>query len=128
MSRKNFFLKYLKDISNFINSLLEKNLNKINFKNLVYLFKNNKIILTFVALFVIFISYLLLPTFYKQSDISKLLNTELQKKFELNFKFSKNIKYNFFPRPHFTTTDTIINEFKIFNKKISFSHNNQENL
>ena len=33
-----------------------------------------------------------------------------RRKFELNFKFSKNIKYNFFPRPHFTTTDTIIND------------------
>ena len=88
MRKTNFFVKYLNNISKFINSLLEKNLNKINFKNLVYLFKNNKIILTFVALFVIFISYLLLPTFYKQTDISKLLNAQLQKKFELNFKSS----------------------------------------
>ena len=110
MRKTNFFVKYLNNISKFINSLLEKNLNKINSKNLSYLIKNNKIILTFVALFVIFISYLLLPTFYKQSDISKVLNTELQKKLYLNFKFQKNIKYNFFPRPHFITTDTIIND------------------
>ena len=80
MSKTNFFVKHLKNINIFINNLLEKNLNKINFKNLSYLFKNNKIILTFVALFIIFISYLLLPTFYKQSDVSKVLNTELQKK------------------------------------------------
>ena len=52
MSKTNFFVKYLKNINNFINNLLEKNLNKLNFKNLSYLFKNNKIILTFVALFV----------------------------------------------------------------------------
>ena len=57
----------------------------------------NKIILTFVALFVFFISYLLLPTFYNQNDVSKKLKNELQTKFNLNFKFSKNIKYNFFP-------------------------------
>ncbi len=129
MSKTNFFVKYLNNINKFINSLLEKNLNKINLKNLSYLIKNNKIVLTFVALFVIFISYLLLPTFYKQSDISKLLNNELQKKFELNFKFSKNIKYNFFPRPHFTTTDTIINDelteiSKIKNFKIFVSFDN----
>ena len=108
MSRKNFFLKYLKDISNFINSLLEKNLNKLNFKNLTFLFKNKKIILTFVALFVIFISYLLLPTFYKQIDISRELKTEIQNKFDLKFKFSQDIKYSLFPRPHFTTADSII--------------------
>ena len=110
MRKTNFFVKYINNISKFINNLLEKNLNKINFKNLSYLIKNNKIILTFVALFVIFLSYLLLPTFYKQSDILKVLNTELQKKLNLNFKFSENIKYNFFPRPHFITTNTIIND------------------
>jgi hypothetical protein len=118
MRKTNFFVKYLNNISKLINSLLEKNLNKINFENLSYLFKNNKIILTFVALFIIFISYLLLPTFYKQSDISKVLNTELQKKFNLNFKFSKNIKYNLFPRPHFITADTIINDEKTKISKI----------
>ena len=108
MSKTNFFVKYLKNISKFINNLLEKNLNKLNLKNLSFLLKNNKIILTFVALFVIFISYLLLPTFYDQSNISKKLKKELLSKFELDFKFSQNIKYNFFPRPHFTTIDSNI--------------------
>ena len=108
MSKTNFFVKHLKNINNFINNLLEKNLNKLNFKNLSFLLKNNKIILTFVALFVIFISYLLLPTFYNQNDVSKKLKNELQSKFDLNFKFSKNIKYNFFPKPHFIITDSKI--------------------
>ncbi len=108
MSKTNFFIKYLKNINNFINNLLEKNLNKLNSKNLIFLFKNNKIILTFVALFVVFISYLLLPTFYNQSDISKKLKKELQSKFDLNFKFSQNLKYNFFPTPHFTIIDSTI--------------------
>ncbi|WP_072090736.1 hypothetical protein [Candidatus Pelagibacter communis] len=129
MRKTNFFVKYLNNISKLINNLLEKNLNKINFKNLSYLFKNNKIILTFVALFVIFISYLLLPTFYKQSDVSKVLNTELQKKLDLNFIFSKKIKYNLFPIPHFTTTAKIINDeqteiSKIKNLKIFVSLDN----
>ena len=94
MNKTNFFVKHLKNINNFINIRLEKNLNKLNFKNLSFLFKNNKIILTFVALFVIFISYLLLPTLYNQNDIAKDLKNELQRKFDLNFKFSKDIKYN----------------------------------
>ena len=108
MSKTNFFVKHLKNINNFINNLLEKNLNKLNFQNLSFLFKNNKIILTFVALFVIFLSYLLLPTFFNQTDISKKLKNEFQVKYDLNFKFSQNIKYNFFPRPHFITTDSKI--------------------
>ena len=129
MRKTNFFVKYLKNISNFINSLLEKNLNKLNFKNLIYLLQNNKIILTFVAVFVVFISYLLLPTFYNQSDISKKLKNELLNTLDLNFEFSQNIKYNFFPRPHFITTDTLINYdqseiSKIKNFKIFISFNN----
>ena len=90
MSKTNFFVKHLKNINNFINNLLEKNLNKLNFKNFSFLLKNNKIILTFVALFVIFISYLLIPTFYNQNDVSKELKNKLQSKFDLDFKFSKN--------------------------------------
>ena len=58
MRKTNFLVKYLNNISKLINNLLEKNLNKLNSKNLSYLFKNNKIILTFVALFVVFITIL----------------------------------------------------------------------
>ena len=112
MRKTNFFVKYLNNINKFINSLLERNLNKINFKNLVYLFKNNKIILTFVAVFVLFLSYLLLPTFYNQADISKEIKQELSKKLNLNFNFTKKLNYNFFPRPHFVT-----NQASIFDEK-----------
>ena len=119
MYKTNFFVKYLKNISNFINSLLEKNLNKLNFKNLRFLIRNNKIILTFVALLVIFISYLLLPTFYKQNDISTELKNELQSRFKLNFDFSQNVKYNLFPKPHFTTVNSIIFDNKKEISKIS---------
>ena len=108
MRKTNFFEKYFKNINNFINSLLEKNLNKLNATNVVSLFRNNKIILTFVALFVIFISYLLLPTLYKQSNISNELKIDLQNKLNIDLKFSKNIKYNLFPKPHFIVIDSAI--------------------
>ena len=108
MRKTNFFVKYIKNINRFINNLLEKNLNKLNFKNLSDLFKNNKIILIFVAVFVLFVSYLLLPTFYNQSDISKQLKTELQNNFDLNFEFSQKLKYNIFPKPHFTISETVL--------------------
>ena len=116
MSKKNSFIKYLKNISKIINNLLEKNLNKLNSKNLSFLLKNNKIILTFVALLVIFVTYLLLPTLYNQNDISKKLKNEILNKFDLNFEFSQKIKYNFLPRPHFTTIDS-----KIFDKQKELS-------
>ena len=108
MINSNSFLKFLKNINKSINSLLEKNLNKLNFNNLRNLSKNNIIILTFAALIVLFISYLLLPTFYKQEDISNKLKNELLNKFNLNFESSKDLNYNLFPKPHFATTDSVI--------------------
>ncbi len=109
MSKSNSFLKYLKNINSLINNLLEKNLNKLNLKNLINLTTNNKIILTFVALFILFVSYLLLPTFYKQTEISEKLRSELSKKLNLNFRFSEKLNYNLFPSPHFTISDAVIN-------------------
>ena len=73
MSKSNLFVKFLKNINKSINSLLEKNLNKLKLNNLINLFKNFKIILLFVALFILTTSYLLLPTFYKQNEINKTL-------------------------------------------------------
>ena len=117
MIKTKFFVKYLKNISNLINNLLETNLNRLNFKNLNYLLKNNKIILTFVAVLLLFVSYLLLPTFYKQSDISKELRGQLSNKLGLNIMFSGKIEYNFFPRPHFIiNSSTIINEEREISK------------
>ena len=108
MIKTNSFLKFLKNINKTINNLLEKNLNKLNFKNLRTLITNNKIILTIVALFILFVSYLSIPTFFKQTDIVNKLNSELIEKLNLEFKFSQNIKYNIFPRPHFTSYKTSI--------------------
>ena len=63
--------------------------------NLKIVASNNKIILTFVAVFVFFVSYLLLPTFYKQVDISKELKNELLTKFNLDLTFTQNLRDNF---------------------------------
>ena len=108
MLKTNHISKYLKNLNKSINILLEKNLSRLKFKNLRNLSRNNKVVLTFVALSVIFITYLLIPTFYKQDDISKKLKVELKDKLDLSLQFSKNIRYNFFPKPHFTIKESII--------------------
>ena len=129
MSKRNSLIKYLKNINTYINSLLEKNLNKLKLENIRNLITNNKIILTFVALFIFFISYLLIPTFYKHSDIITELKSDLSKKLNLEFEFPQNISYNFFPRPHFIISDSIISykktEFsKVKNLKLYVSLDN----
>ena len=110
MTKPNSFVKNLKNINKSINSLLERNLNKLKFDNLKIVASNNKFILTFVALFFLFVSYLLVPTFYKQGDISKELKNELLNKFNLHFTFTQKLNYNFFPRPHFVSDKSSILE------------------
>ena len=110
MSKINPLVKYFKKINTSINNLLEKNLNKLNFNNLVNLTQNNKIVLTFVAVIVLFISYLSLPNFYKQNQLSIKLKSELLNKLNLNFYFSGNLEYNFFPKPHFVSKNVKIKD------------------
>ena len=116
MSKSNPFVKKIKNTNKIINNVLEENLNKLKFKNLLNLLKNNKIVLSFVAVLILFLSYLLSPTLYNKNEISKKLNSDLSQKLNLSFNISKNIKYNFFPRPNFIIKDSVI------------SFNNQESL
>ena len=124
MRKSNSFLKILKNTNHFINNQLEKNLNKLKFTNLANIARSNKIILTFVALIILFIVYLLQPVFFDQNQISKKLKSELIKKYNLDMSFSKKLNYNLFPSPHFTGKKSIltyqnkklaeINSLKIF--------------
>ena len=102
MSKPYFIVKFFKNINLFINKLLEKNLNKLNSKNLISIIKSNKIFVTSVALIILFLSYLSIPNIYNQNDITRELKSELFEKFKLNLSFTKKLNYKFFPRPHFT--------------------------
>ena len=108
MSKSNPFIKKIKSINKIINNLLEENLNKLKSENLINLLRNNKIVLTFVAVIILFLSYLLLPTLYKQDQISKKLKLEILKNLNLNFNFTEKINYNLFPKPHFVIRDSSI--------------------
>ena len=110
MTKPNPFFKILENINKSINSLLERNLNKLKFNNLKILASNNKIILSFVAVFILLVCYVLQPTFYKQVDISQKLKNELRNKFNLDFIFTQKLKYNLFPRPHFVIRESFIVE------------------
>ena len=109
MRKKNHFFKNLKNINYLINNLLEKNLNKLKFNNLLNLARSNKIILSFVAVVFVFISYLLFPSFYNKTDVANKLQNELFKNLSLNITFQNKLNYNFFPRPHFVSKKVILN-------------------
>ena len=108
MSKSNSFVKFLKNINNLINSLLEQNLNKLNFNNLIKIGRSNKIFLTIVAVVILFLSYLSIPHLFKSEDILSELKNKLNEKFKLEFNFPNKLEYKFFPKPHFTNSESVI--------------------
>jgi hypothetical protein len=105
---KLFFFKIFYKINHFINNLLKKNLNKLNFNNLSNLIKSNNFLITFVTFAIFFLSYLLIPVTFDNSKIQKQLKDQLSEKLSLDFNFSQNLKYSFFPRPYFTSKNSTI--------------------
>ena len=101
MSKDNHFVKLLKKINLTINNLLKNYLNKLNFNNLTNIARSNKVFLFFVALIILFLSYLSIPHIYNKTEIKKELESQLLDKFNTNFIFSKKFNYKFFPRPQF---------------------------
>ena len=115
MKKHNYFVKFLIKINLLINSLLERNLNKLNVANLKNKGINNKFFLTIVLLVILFLSYLSLPNIFSQNQISDELKKDLLDKLNLEFNFENKLSYKFLPRPHFTTnkSSVIFNENKI---------------
>jgi hypothetical protein len=112
MSKHNYFIRFLIMINKFINSLLKRNLNKLNAANLKKILINNKVFLTIVLSVILFFSYLSLPNIFNKDQISVELKKDLLNKLNLEFNFGKELYYKFLPRPHF-----IINESSvIFNE------------
>ena len=70
MKRHNYFVKILIKINYFINSLLKRNLNKLNAANLKKILINNKVFLTIILLVILFFSYLSLPNIFNKNQIS----------------------------------------------------------
>ncbi len=130
MKTSNFFARFLKNLSNSINSLLEKYLNKLNINNFKRLLLNNKIFFSIVAAIILFFSYISLPNIYNQDKISTELQSNLFNKLNLEFYFSNGLEYKFLPRPHFVAKETsIINdESKISEIKTTKIYVSLENL
>ena len=108
MRKHNYFFKFLKKINLSINNLLEKYLNKLKFSNLLNIARSNKVFLAFVTITILSLSYLSIPHIYNKAEIHKELKNQLLEKFSVNFIFSKNFYYKFYPRPHFVIQDLSI--------------------
>ncbi len=106
MSKHNFFADFFKKTSIFIDSLLEKKLNKLNF-----LFKKDKFLTSvrskgvfgiLSALIILFFLYLSIPYFYNKGNLRDNIKNQLSKKLSIDFNLSDNYDYSLFPKPNFT--------------------------
>jgi len=115
MSKHNYFSRFLIKINKSINSLLSRNLNKLNAATLKNILINNKVFLTIVLLVILFFSYLSLPNIFNKNQILVELEKNLLDKLNLEFNFEKKLDYKFLPRPHFITSKSslLFNENKI---------------
>ena len=106
MNRHNYFVRILRKINLFINSLLKKKLNKLNFlfekdKLLTFLGFKRTFVFFLVLLFSIF-SYLSIPYLYNSKKLLTNVKNQLLKNLDLDFNLSDNYSYNLFPKPNFT--------------------------
>ena len=106
MSKHNFFANFLNKTNIFINSLLKKKLNKLNFlfeKDKFLTFPSLKRAFMFLsALIVLVFSYLSIPNFYDTSNLINNVKNQLYKDLNIDFNLSEKFSYNLFPKPNFT--------------------------
>ena len=72
MNKHNYFIRLLKTINKFINSLLKRNLNKLNAANLKKKLISNKVFITVTLFVILFFSYLSLPNIFNKNQISEI--------------------------------------------------------
>ena len=127
MKKHNYFIKifkklnlFIKKVNLFINSLLERNLNKLKFYNLKIikrsLLTNKKAFSAIIILTILCLSYLSIPFLHDKSKIQNALKNQLYQKFGINFILSNNLDYSLFPRPHFS-----LENLSIFEKGVKLS-------
>ena len=116
MQKKNIFqkkfnnsvLSITKRIESFFNFFRENFFNKKKFsKNFQTIDKS--IFLVSATVFIIIISYFLLPALYDKEKIRIQLQNQILNKYNLEVKLDKSLRYGLLPRPHFFSENTIIN-------------------
>jgi hypothetical protein len=120
MSKHNLFVKFLNKVNLFINSLLEKKLNKLNFlfdSEKLLIFLSFKRIFGFISvLLVIIFSYLSLPYFYNSNSLVNKIKNQLTKNLNFDFAINNDFSYNFFPKPNF-----VFKQVKFYNNEKTFA-------
>ena len=139
MRKQNLLSKKISKQILSINNLLESYFNSLrrfilDTKRLRF-DKNNKVFLVIVSIIFLIIVYFLLPTAYNKKLIQKEIKNQVLQKYNMSIKFDNEIRYNFFPKPHFGSKNLFlyndqkkigeVKNFKIFINFKNFFRFNQ---
>ena len=95
-----------------INNLLESYFNSLRSFILdakrLRLDKNNKVFLVIVSTIFLTLVYFLIPTAYNKELIQKEIKNQIYQKYNTKLKFDSGTRYNFFPKPHFSSKNVLI--------------------
>ena len=105
MAKQNFFLKNFKRYFLSINETIENYFDKLRF--FVINIKKTKLSTKYKVfgglgvIFVLFLFYLSIPNLYDKDKIQLQIKNQILKKYNIQIKLNEDIKYSFFPKPHF---------------------------
>ena len=97
--------KRINYLDNKIESFFDKfrNLKKYNQGKKKFYYLDNKIAIFISSVILLFISYFLIPVFYKDDLIKTSLTNKILNKYDIKIEFNEKVKYGLFPKPFFYT-------------------------
>ncbi len=112
MRKQNLLSKKISKQILSINNLLESYFNSLrrfilDTKRLRF-GKNNKVFFVIVSIIFLTLVYFLIPTAYNKELIQKEIKNQVLQKYNISIKFDNEIRYNFFPKPHFSSKNLFI--------------------
>ncbi len=112
MRKQNLLSKKISKQILSINNLLESYFNSLrrfilDTKRLRF-GKNNKVFFVIVLIIFLTLVYFLIPTAYNKELIQKEIKNQVLQKYNISIKFDNEIRYNFFPKPHFSSKNLFI--------------------
>ena len=108
--------KKFNHLDNKIESFFDKirNLKKYNQSKKKFYLLDNKLAISVASLVLLFISYFLIPVFYKEDNIKYVITNHISDRYGIKIEFNEKVKYGLFPKPFFYTKNLDI----IFNEKV----------
>ena len=115
MNKINLISKKLKQRFVSINILLESYFSKLNlfktYSKKNNFLANNRVFFGLSAVFILTLSYFLLPTLYNKDIAQVEIKNQIFKKYNIDIKFNEKIRYGLIPKPHFTSKNlSILND------------------